>query len=89
MPEDRTKYQLQIALQNGQSFALVTYMNLESIETEMSLARDEQRYAKFDGVDPGDDGKVFLRVDPAVICGYMVMPFKRRPVVSPVPQIVQ
>lgn len=84
MPEDRTRYQVQIALKNGQAFTLVTFMPLQAFEEEMNSAVLERRDARFDGHEPMsvDESKVFLRVNPDEVVGYLYSTWRRPQVVA-------
>ena len=77
MPDNRTKYQVNFPLSNGQAFEIVTMMDLKAIRLEIKNAREEGRWAMFDCVNPFDDSRVDVEIDPAGMTGLVYREWHR------------
>ena len=88
-PDNRTKYDVNIAVDNGQAFNLITLMPLKAIEDELDLAREDGRMAKIDAVNPYSDAKVDVRLDAARIIGIVYREWVRPPNQQTHPSLVQ
>lgn len=80
MPDTRQKYQLNIALTNGQAFEIVTMMPLQACRDEIKNAHEDMRWAQFDAINPFDDTSVSVDVDPSLISGTIHRIWVRPPV---------